>query len=63
MNVDVTTERGAFYDQNINIRAAKASAEFCIKQITKRAQNIIKERINRIGSILINTCGTILKTA
>jgi hypothetical protein len=63
MNVAVITERGAFYDQNIDIRTAKVSTEFCIKQITKRAQDIVKGRMNRIGSISTDTCNTMLKTA
>jgi hypothetical protein len=42
MNIAITTDRGAFYDQNIDIGAIKVTAEFCVDQIEQRAQVITK---------------------
>jgi hypothetical protein len=37
INIAITTDRGAFYDQNIDIEAVKATAKFCIEKIKQRA--------------------------
>lgn len=63
MNIAVTTERGAFYNQNLDIGADTASAEYCAEKIEQRCQLITKGRLNRINSISTDTCDTMLKTA
>ena len=63
MNIAIITDRGAFYDQNVDIGAAKATAEFCFEKIEQRAQAITKGQLQRINSISTDTCGTMLKTA
>ena len=63
MTIAVTTERGAFYNQNIDIGAATASGEWCAGQIEERAKTITKGRIIRINAISTDTCDTMLKTA
>ena len=63
MNIAIITDRGAFYDQNIDIGAMKATAEFCVDKIGQRAQVITKGQLQRINSISTDTCGTMLKTA
>jgi hypothetical protein len=63
MNIAVTTERGAFYDQNLDIGAATASGEWCAEQIVERAKIITKGRIIHINAISTDTCDIMLKTA
>ena len=63
MNIAVTIERGAFYNQNLDLGADTASAEYYIEKIEQRYQLITKGRINRINSISIDTYDTMLKTA
>jgi hypothetical protein len=61
MNISIITERGAFFNLNIDLSTATVSAEFYVKKIEQRARTIAKERITRINAILTDTCDTILK--
>lgn len=63
MNISVTTERGAFYHENIDLGTATVNAEFCVEQIKERALLITKGQLERINSVSTDTCETMLKTA
>jgi hypothetical protein len=63
MNISVTTERGAFYYENIDLSAASVTAEFCAEKIEQETRLITKGQLTRINSISTDTCGTMLKTA
>jgi hypothetical protein len=45
MNISITTERGAFYNENIDLGAITVSAEFCIEKIKQQALSIIKGQL------------------
>jgi hypothetical protein len=63
MNISVTTERGAFYHENIDLGAKAVTAEFCAEKIEQQIQSITKGRPKRINSISTDTCDTMRKTA
>ena len=37
MNISITTEKGAFYDQNFDLDAAIVNTEFYVEKIIERA--------------------------
>ena len=37
MNISITTKKGAFYDQNIDLGAETVNAEFCVETVKERA--------------------------
>jgi hypothetical protein len=61
MNISIITERGVFYHKNMDLSSASVTAEFCAEKIEQEARLIIKEELERINSILIDTCDTMLK--
>jgi Protein of unknown function (DUF 659) len=63
MNISITTERGAFYHENIDLGAQAVTAEFCAEKIEQQARLITKGQLGRINSISTDTCDTMLKTA
>jgi Protein of unknown function (DUF 659) len=63
MNISITTERGAFYHENIDLGATTVSAKFCAEKIKQEALSITKGQLQRINSISTDTCDTMLKTA
>jgi hypothetical protein len=63
MNISVTTERGAFFVENIDLGAATVTAEYCTQLIEQRAQVITKGRLGHINSISTDTGGAMPKTA
>ena len=63
MNISVTTERGAFYYENIYLDARAVTAEFCAEKIKQQARLITKGQLKCINSISTDTCDTMLKTA
>ena len=63
MNISVTTERGAFFVENIDLGAATVTAEYCTQLIEQRAQVITKGQLGHINSISTDTGGAMPKTA
>jgi hypothetical protein len=61
MNIALTTPRGAFYYESIDLGAATVSGEFCAEKIELKLQDITKQRMERINSISTDTCDTALK--
>ena len=43
MNISITTERGAFYHENINLGAIAVTAEFCAEKIEQQTRLITKD--------------------
>jgi Protein of unknown function (DUF 659) len=63
VNIAITTERGAFYYENINLGAKTIKAEFSSQLIKEKLQKITNNQLARVNSISTDTCDTILKTA
>jgi hypothetical protein len=62
MNIAVTTDRGAFYDQTITLNATTVSSEYAADTIQRRLEIITKGKLNRVNSISTDTCSPMLKT-
>jgi hypothetical protein len=63
MNISITTERGAFYHENIDLGATIVSAEFCAEKIEQETRLITKGQLQRINSISTDICDTMFKAA
>lgn len=63
MNIALIIPRGAFYYENIDLGARTISTEYCADIVEKKLQEITKGRMDRVNSILTDTCDTMLKTA
>jgi hypothetical protein len=62
INISITTERGAFYYENINLGTTSVTAEFYTEKIEQQIRSITKGQPKRINYISTDTCDTILKT-
>jgi hypothetical protein len=63
MNIFITTERGAFYYENIDLGFTAVTAEFCTEKIEQQVRLMTKGELERINSISTDTCDTMLKAA
>jgi len=60
MNLSLTTEKGAFFDSNIDLGAATVSAEFCADLAEKRLQTVTRGKMSRVNSFCTDTCSPML---
>jgi hypothetical protein len=62
MNLSLSTEKGAFFDSNIDLGAATVSAKFCADLAEKRLQIITRGKMSRVNSLYTDICSPILST-